>query len=209
METAAKDEVDVDIWRALQVEGWTNEEELGWLAEQAQLTGESSKIVEIGVFLGRSALALADNADWGSVIYCVDSYASYDDEGVASVVEAGSWDSVYEQAKGNLYFPYGNLESSNRVVFFREASTRAALRFLDHSIDMIFIDGDHSYSAVMADITAWERTIKPGGLICGHDYNVHPGVKQAVDERFSFGRLKFPVGSIWAVKKPLVGRYWA
>lgn len=194
--------VEVDISRALQIEGWTSEDELRWLAEQAQLTGPSSKIIEVGVFLGRSALALADNSDWGSVIYCVDPYASYNDEGVQKTVEADSWDGVYEQARHNLYYPYGNLETSNRVVFFREPSARAALRFRDHTIDMVFIDGDHSYRSVLNDITAWERAVKPGGLICGHDYNVHPGVKLAVDESFSYGRIKFPVGSIWAVRKP-------
>jgi len=194
---------EVDISHALQIEGWMSEGELRWLAEQAQLTGPSSKIVEVGVFLGRSARAIADNADWGSVIYCVDPYTSYDDEGVKKAIEAGSWDDVYEQAKSNLYYPYGNVESPSRAVFLRKSSIGAALNFFDHSVDMIFIDGAHSYSAVMADITAWERTVKPGGLICGHDYGVHPGVKLAVDESFPFGRIKFPVGSIWAVRKPV------
>lgn len=202
MDTQASSKLEVDISRALQIEGWMSEDELRWLAEQAQLTGPSSKIVEVGVFLGRSALALADNSDWESVIYCVDPYTNYSDEGVEKAIEGGAWDDVYEQAKSNLYFPYGNLESANRVVFFREHSHRAALRFHDCAIDMLFIDGDHSYLSVFNDIAYWERTIKPGGLICGHDYNVHPGVKQAVDESFSYGRIKFPAGSIWAVRKP-------
>lgn len=193
---------EVDISHALLIEGWMSEEELRWLAEQAKLTGPSSKIVEVGVFLGRSARAIADNADWGSTIYCVDPYSSYDDEGVKRAIETGSWDDVYEQAKSNLYFPYGNVESPSRAVFLRKSSVCAALRFLDRTIDMIFIDGDHSYSSVLADIIAWERTVKPGGLICGHDYNVHPGVKLAVDESFPFGRIKFPAGSIWVVRKP-------
>jgi len=190
--------VEVDISRALQIEGWTSEDELRWLAEQARLTGLNSTIVEIGTFLGRSARALASNSDWvGTRIYCVDPYMRYGDPGVEQAVKTGLWDDTYQQARFNL-----DLGSSNRIVFLRELSTRAALRFDDCTIDMIFIDGDHSYSAVMADISAWERTIKPGGLICGHDYNVHPGVKQAVDESFPFGGVEFPAGSIWMVRKP-------
>lgn len=203
METqTTRPRVGVDISRALQIEGWTSEDELRWLAEQARFLSHSSRVVEVGVFLGRSAVALIDNACVASVVYCVDPYDTYSDEGVEKALESGSWDDVCEQAKCNLYPTHSNCFEA-KVVFFRELSTRAALRFLDHSIDMIFIDGDHSYTAVIADITAWERTIKPGGLICGHDYNVHPGVKQAVDESFPFGRIKFPVGSIWAVRKPV------
>lgn len=197
--TSPSTKIEVNISRALRIEGWTSEEELRWLAEQTQGLPHSSRVVEVGVFLGRSAKALLDNLDWGSTLYCVDPYEDYEDEGVRAAVDSGTWSDVFQEAVSNLSQQH---REGPATVFFREPSTRAALRFHDHTIDMIFIDGDHSYSSVLADITAWERTVKPGGLICGHDYNVHPGVKQAVDECFPFGRIKFPAGSIWAVRKP-------
>lgn len=189
--------LEVDISRALQIEGWTSEAELQWLAEQARNLPLGAEAVEIGTFKGRSARAIVDYMDFsqGGRLYCVDPYETYPDPGVADAATE-SWDSVFLVASRNLS------GVGCMVVQFRESSTRAALRFHDQTIDMIFIDGDHSYSSVLADITAWERTVKPGGLICGHDYNVHPGVKPAVDESFQFGRIKFPVGSIWAVRKP-------
>lgn len=191
--------LEVDISRALQIDGWTSEDELRWLAEQAQSLPSSSKIVEVGVFLGRSAKAIIDHTDWGSTLYCIDPYEDYDDEVVKSIINGGTWSGIFQEATHNLSPINGE---GPRTVFFRESSTRAAIRFHDETLDMIFIDGDHSYSAVLADIIAWWRTIKPGGLICGHDYGIHPGVKQAVDESFSFRRIKFPVGSIWAARKP-------
>jgi len=51
--------------------------------------------------------------------------------------------------------------------------------------DIIFLDGDHRYEAVKADIAAWLPKIRPGGLLCGHDYSTrgnNVGVKKAVDE---------------------------
>ena len=42
--------------------------------------------------------------------------------------------------------------------------------FLDHSLDMVFIDGAHDYESVMTDILSWLPKIKKNGLICGHDY---------------------------------------
>lgn len=190
--------LEVDVSRALQIEGWTTEEELRWLAEQAQLLPAHSQVVEVGVFLGRSARAIRDNLNWSAALYCVDPYEDYDDEGVKLAIENGTWSGVFQEATLNLQIA----NAGPRVVFFRESSARAAIRFLDCSIDVVFIDGNHSYLSVFNDISAWERTVKPGGLICGHDYNVHPGVKQAVDDSFSYGRIKFPAGSIWAVRKP-------
>ena len=60
----------ITIERALQTEGWMEEDELKWLAEQAQL---HTNIVELGSYLGRSTIALAENTD-GSVIAIEDWY---------------------------------------------------------------------------------------------------------------------------------------
>jgi predicted O-methyltransferase YrrM len=55
-------------------------------------------------------------------------------------------------------------------------------------VDLVFIDGDHSYEGCRGDIKAWLPRIKRGGLLALHDYHKppddkpHPGVDQAVDE---------------------------
>lgn len=51
----------------------------------------------------------------------------------------------------------------------------------DNSIDIIFIDGDHSYEAVKKDIALYLPKLKNGGLLTGHDID-YPGVNQAVNE---------------------------
>lgn len=59
------------------------------------------------------------------------------------------------------------------------------------SVDVIYIDGDHSYQGVKNDLAIARQLVRKGGLICGHDYEMNPnktgnnynfGVKQAVDE---------------------------
>lgn len=59
-------------------------------------------------------------------------------------------------------------------------------RFDDNYFDFVFIDADHTYDAVKKDIANWESKVKPGGLLCGHDYAHEEGkgwgVKKAVDE---------------------------
>ncbi|NOR90110.1 MAG: hypothetical protein GQ524_07625 [Anaerolineales bacterium] len=51
-------------------------------------------------------------------------------------------------------------------------------------VDFVFIDGDHSYDHVKADVQAWLPHIREGGILCGHDYgwDKWAGVKQAFDE---------------------------
>ncbi len=50
--------------------------------------------------------------------------------------------------------------------------------------DMIFIDGDHSYDAVKADILGWTPFLKHDGWVLFHDYDIFtsPAVQDAVNE---------------------------
>jgi hypothetical protein len=84
------------------------------------------------------------------------------------------------------------------ATFLRLPSLAAVTRFPDGYFDAVFIDGDHSYEGVKADIAAWRPKTK--GLLCGHDYGKSdlPGVTQAVDE--AFGVPERGSGSIWFVR---------
>lgn len=61
----------------------------------------------------------------------------------------------------------------------------------DNSLDMVYIDGDHSYEGCKKDLILSFSKVKPGGWIMGHDYEMNSmktrhvydfGVKRAVDE---------------------------
>jgi cephalosporin hydroxylase len=68
-------------------------------------------------------------------------------------------------------------------------------------LDMVFIDADHSYEAVVKDIAAWRNLVAVDGILCGHDYDIsrHPGVVKAVDESIKFKVI--PNTSIWVLNK--------
>jgi hypothetical protein len=94
------------------------------------------------------------------------------------------------------------VEGKNAVVI-RADSLKAADDFQSKYFDFVFIDADHSYEAVKADIQAWEPKVKKGGFICGHDYEVKQtrkfGVRKAVDEIYG-KRVKTGSGGTWFVQ---------
>lgn len=75
------------------------------------------------------------------------------------------------------------LRYSKRATLMRAYSTEAAAWIQDKSIDLVFIDGLHTYEGVRSDLHTWISKVRPGGIIAGHDYDPHlPGVPAAVHE---------------------------
>ena len=50
------------------------------------------------------------------------------------------------------------------------------------SIDMLFIDGDHSYEGVKADWENYKQFLKAGSMIVFHDWGWAEGVKRVITE---------------------------
>jgi hypothetical protein len=74
--------------------------------------------------------------------------------------------------------------AAGRVVVLRARSTVAAEQVT--GLDWVYIDGDHTYEAVAADLHAFYDLLAPGGVLCGDDYRLdgwwEEGVTRAVDE---------------------------
>ena len=67
---------------------------------------------------------------------------------------------------------------------------------LDKKIDILFIDGDHSYTGVQEDFKKYKDFVNSGGFIVFDDYNdskYSPEVKKAVDELDFNGYIKLGV----------------
>lgn len=74
-------------------------------------------------------------------------------------------------------------EFQERLFVLRGLSGDMAKHVTDESVSLVYIDANHSYEGVMADINAWYKKLKPGGVMAFHDYERNDyGVKQAVNE---------------------------
>jgi hypothetical protein len=76
----------------------------------------------------------------------------------------------------------------HRVIILRTVSAEAhsiiasVLREWGVQLDFVFIDAEHGYEAVREECRWFWPLLRSGGLLCGHDYHIFDGVKQAVDE---------------------------
>lgn len=145
---------------------------------------------EIGVAIGQMSEALLRA---GVVrLYMIDSWAAEADQ-PESYRQSGDWHARCTQPEQDAHYRAA-LEATDfagdRRIVIRLPSVEAAKAIEDASLDFCFIDADHSYEGVKADIAAWRTKVKPGGWLCGHDYYPQEhqtapwmvGVRQAVDE---------------------------
>ena len=139
-------------------------------------------VLEVGVAYGYHARHILEKNP--SVRYTgVDPYLpNYDDqdpfsadvEELFGVSGAQAMDHLYEAVRAGLLEDFGD-----RFRLLRSTSTEAAALLSNERFDFIFIDGDHRYEEVLADLRAWWPRLKPGGLLVGDDFS-WPGVSKAV-----------------------------
>jgi hypothetical protein len=71
-----------------------------------------------------------------------------------------------------------------RLTWIDAPVPEAASQVADGSLDLVFIDDDHSYEGCRDAILAWRPKVRIGGWLAGHDYYPErfPGVVKAVKE---------------------------
>lgn len=112
--------------------------------------------IEIGVGLGRSAKSWC-NAMPDLHLICIDPYLAY-----SSINNQERQDRAYEKAKAIL--------SGYNVELVCKPSGDVAAMFDDESVDFVYIDGDHTFDAVIVDIVKYVPKVRMGGLVLVHDY---------------------------------------
>lgn len=174
---------------------------LQMLAHRAGRPG--MRIVEVGSWKGFSTVYLAEvAAHWQGYVFAVDHWKG----------SPGTWNVPIAQSQDVLSTFRHNVAALGyeRVVkpMVMDSVTAASV-FRSRSLDVVFVDGDHRYSGVRADIEAWLPKIRIGGILCGHDgstsyssqpdrairaiensrevdylpeYQLHPGVTKALHD---------------------------
>jgi hypothetical protein len=136
------------------------------------ITENNYKIVaEIGAGYGTHSKYVLKNNPTIEKLYIIDPMRWYPNDGFAvdimnqiPKVEGNNFNELYELINKELS-PW-----SSKYTWIRKPSTEISNEdILDNSLDAIFIDGDHSYNAVLNDlITYWDK-VRVGGQLLGDD----------------------------------------
>ena len=132
-------------------------EDFGKLFESLKKTGVGA---EIGVQYGYFSSKIAEF--YTGKLLCIDLWGD---------------ENTYEIAKKALSDP-------EKFKLYRADSLTIAEFVPDNSLDFGYIDANHHYKEVLADIEAWYPKVRSGGILAGHDYVKYQDIEviEAVDE---------------------------
>lgn len=155
--------------------------------------GPKPVAIEIGSWAGSTARSMAE---LGWRVFCVDTWQGNEADRLGALAGSMPGDHAFRtfcrNCEGHLY----------RNVFpLRGTSLEVGATWPDDlKVNLVFIDADHRYEHVKADIEMWGKVVMPGGILCGHDYNGEDGegakfdgVTNAVNEIGG----KLLAGSVW------------
>jgi predicted O-methyltransferase YrrM len=149
---------------ARDIEGWLNLAEGHLLYKLARSVTGRGAIVEVGSHMGKSTtwLACGSLSGKGSTVYAVDP-----------------WDGSGEAPEAFLH----NIRAAciDKLVSPIPMSSEKAAASFDQPVELIFIDGDHSYEAVRLDLELWLRKVVEGGVLAFHDSIQFPGVARMLE----------------------------
>jgi predicted O-methyltransferase YrrM len=132
-------------------------------------------VAEIGRFKGGSTLVMAAALAEGSTLLSYDLHVPG-----ASTLPGVDLDRELQQALTR----YGLGEGVQLIV-----GDSRTVELPATALDLLFIDGDHSYEGTRADFLRWSPLLRDGGHLLFHDAvdtggygNVYPGVSRAIEE---------------------------
>jgi predicted O-methyltransferase YrrM len=143
--------------------------------------GRTPRVCEVGAWAGRSAIIMAKA---GAQVTCVDTWEGSQNDAGCKAYD-GSCGTPLEVFKRNT--------RSYPITAHVGRSPEAAQEFADGQFDIVYIDAEHDYESVKADISAWRTKAKH--IVAGHDYHCFPDVAKAVKD---CGIVPQVEGNVWA-----------
>ena len=142
--------------RAAQIDGWLSDAQGRALFQAAAASTGRGAIVEIGSWKGRSTTWLASGARLaGRRVYAIDPHSLSREDPEADTLD----EFLANLARGGLTDVVDPL-----IMRSEEAAAR-----ITGPIELLFIDGDHSYEAVRRDAELWLPRVMEGGTVMFHD----------------------------------------
>jgi hypothetical protein len=155
---------------------------------------------EVGVWKGDFSARLLSGAK-PRLLFLIDPWRQLEQEGAFYSMGQDEMDAAHRAVSTR----FSRQIEKGRVQIKRESSLEAAKQLPE--LDWAYIDGDHRYEGVLADLQAFWTLLKPKGCLAGDDYSVEgwweDGVTRAVEEfAAAAGCEKIVLGSQFLLRKP-------
>lgn len=147
------------------------------LSEELSKLPKSGRLLELGTGHGHAA-SFFSNLKPRWTIYTIDGYGMYGDIQNLFKINENKFN---PQGFANTYI-YMMANGGDNIVPI--VGNTATLPW-ELSLNVLFIDADHSYDWVKKDTEHFIKFVQPGGLIIYHDYNYNWGVKEYFDEEMA------------------------
>ena len=97
-------------------------------------------------------------------LYSIDSWSTspFEDQLNTSEKMQKQFEIHFQDAKRRL--------SKYNCKIIRKESLSAVNDFEDESLDFVYIDANHHFINIASDLFRWQKKVKPGGIMSGHDY---------------------------------------
>jgi cephalosporin hydroxylase len=116
------------------------------------------KLLEIGTFQGGTLCILARLSDPHATIISID-------------LPGGNFGGGQSKIRSLLYHAFKKSFQTMHLIRGDSHSEEIAARVrqITQSLDVLFIDGDHTYEGVKLDFLSYSPLVRPGGIIAFHD----------------------------------------
>ncbi len=143
-----------------------NKEEVRGLYAYLLALPHQAFVVEIGIQFGRSTSVICEFQK---------------DRPLVNVVAVDNWSEGIEAREH--FFKQKEKHNWDLTVLSMD-SVKAVEHIGERKIDLLHIDGDHSFDGVMTDCKTWIPKVRKGGIVCFDDYGhpTLPSVKKAVQQ---------------------------
>jgi hypothetical protein len=132
--------------------------------EYSLLNNCKVNILEIGVWGGQFARHILDNCECVNKYYLIDPYRNLTDWNKPLNISNEAFETIYKEMCDKLS------NYKDKTILLRGKTDEVIDKIDNNTLDIIYIDGDHTFNGITTDITKSLCKIKNGGIIGGDDY---------------------------------------